>query len=208
MTRAVRFRRASKTNPTTEASTRKAATQPALGWLATLAKPAEFREAMLMAERVKRHEAAAKLLSGKGYNEQTVLWREPVTSAVIRTRLDRVRLLGRDGMVVIDLKATEEPAPEGPRSFADSIRKYGYHRQAAIYTDAIQAAFPDRALDYVLIAVRSRPPYEVAVHQLGESWIERGRMEYTEDLRTLVERMKSADWTAPWQHGINILETT
>ena len=145
----------------------------------------------------------ADLFEAEGLNEQTVIWRCPDPDVLIRVRIDRLVFLDPGTVVVFDAKATFDPSP---RAFGLSIARLGLDRQAAMYTDAVSAAFPDKAVHFVFGPVRSRPPYEAALYELEGAEYETGRRKYTNALREYVRRRDANDWLAPWQRGINKAE--
>lgn len=167
-----------------------------------------------IAASVRAHPFASILLGESGDNEQTVLWRpsidqlsvtmaamqtDPILAEnppMVRLRADRIRQMDGSTRVVTDLKTTQDPSP---RAFGNSIARYGYHRQGAIYTDAVQALYPGEELHFVLIVVRSSPPYEVACYELDPEDLALGRAQYLATMADLIRRRAENDWIAEWQ---------
>ena len=137
-----------------------------------------------------------------GANEQTILWREPDHGLVLRTRLDMLRDLGGDTLIIGDLKTSKSAEPE---EFAKTVARYGYHRQAAIYSDALQALRPDCEVHFIFIVVSKNYPFEVACYELPADALELGRRQYRRTLAEYAERLQTNDWTAPWERSVNEL---
>lgn len=155
---------------------------------------------------VKSHPQAKPLLDAEGPCEQTVIWREPETGVLIRVRPDKLSFIDASTVVIVDLKTTRDKP--SPREFGMAIAKYGYDRQGGLYTDAVQALYPDRGVHFVIIAVHSEPDYEVATYELTpDDELKRGREQYKHWLRDLVRRREANDWLADWQTGLCKAET-
>ena len=156
---------------------------------------------------VKSHKTGAWAFRSKGSNEQTILWHHAETGILLRCRLDRLIWHDAHTVAIVDLKTTKDPSPT---AFAKAIANFGYHRQAAIYLDAVRALAPEAELHYELIAVRSSAPFETACYTLRETRegpdgstlpgpLALGRAQYTETLHELASRRKSNDWKSDWQ---------
>jgi len=159
------------------------------------------------AESVRQHAAdepgelgASDLLAATTATEQTILRRDEETGILLRHRLDLLADMGV--RVIADLKTTQDPSPD---AFARSVARFGYHRQAAMYVDALQAVEPDAEIHFVIIAVRSRFPFEVATHVIEADELRQGRREYRRALQDLARRREQNDWRAAWQRGLNRL---
>ena len=155
------------------------------------------------AASVRSHPSANELLESAIGTEQTILRCDLETGVLLRHRLDFLTRPRPDVIVVGDLKTTSDPSPE---PFGKSVYRYGYHRQAAMYSDAIQEMYPGAAVHFVIIAVHSVAPFEVGVYEVEANELEQGRREYRRALRDLARRRADNDWLAPWQRGINTIE--
>lgn len=100
--------------------------------------------------------------------------------------------------VFVDVKTTDDASR---RAFDRSVRKFGYHRQAAWYLDhAAELDYPRR--DFVFIAAEKFPPFGVAVYTLDPEFIRAGRHEYRRDLAILAEAMAEKEYSGyPLQIG-------
>lgn len=132
----------------------------------TVVSPAELDTITAMAERLRSHPIAGKLLTGEGVAEQAMFWRDEATDVWRRGLVDWTTtyrsLYGNDYPVICDYKTTTDASPDG---FARSVYTYGYHQQDAWYRDGY-ATLRDVEPDFLIIAQETTPPYLVAVYQL------------------------------------------
>lgn len=126
----------------------------------------QMRTAETMAESVRQHPAARELLEGSK-KQVSMVWEDPETGVLCRGRIDLV-----NDEAVIDLKKTRNAAAD---SFSRDIFNFGYHVQAAMYTDAWKL-LTGQELGFKFICAESEPPYCVAVYDFDEEGIECGRI--------------------------------
>jgi len=100
--------------------------------------------------------------------------------------------------LIVDLKTTSDPSPY---AWSWSAEDFGYHRQAAIYSDAMQAKYGE-PFRFLFGVVRSKEPYEAAVYELDAESIQRGRVEYEALIEEYVDRKAKNDWLSEWQRGV------
>jgi len=100
--------------------------------------------------------------------------------------------------LIVDLKTTSDPHPD---VWKWSAEDYGYHRQAAIYLEAMQARY-GKPFRFLFGVVRSKAPYEVGVYELDEASINRGWSEVTDLIAEYKQRSATGDWQSDWQKGI------
>lgn len=104
--------------------------------------------------------------------------------------------------LIIDLKTTSDPHPD---SWRWSAEEYGYHRQAAIYLQAMEA-FYGKPFRFLFGVVRSKAPYEVGVYELDEDSIHRGWAQVEILIAEYARRKRDDDWKSDWQTGIYTLD--
>jgi exodeoxyribonuclease VIII len=107
---------------------------------------------------------ASELLSSCKQFEAEFTWNNADTGLPMRGFIDAI---GPD--FIIDVKTTTNA---DPRPFQSDIFRNQYHRQAAIYLDAID--HPSH-VDFYFIAVEKDAPYGVSVHRLDAQALEAGR---------------------------------
>ena len=117
-----------------------------------------------MLASVHSNSVANELLSACKQYEAEFKWNNADTGLEMRGFVDAI---GPD--FIIDVKTTTNA---DPRAFQSDIFRNQYHRQAAIYLDAISADFH---IDFYFIAIEKDAPYGVSVHRLDQQALEAGR---------------------------------
>jgi exodeoxyribonuclease VIII len=103
--------------------------------------------------------------------------------------------------LIIDLKTTSDPHPD---AWKWSAEEYGYHRQAAIYLQAMEAYY-GKQFRFLFGVVRSRAPYEVGVYELDDDSISRGWSQVESLIAEYAQRKREDNWRSEWQTGIHSL---
>ena len=132
---------------------------------------------------------AGRILDDDCQREISAYWIDPATGVLCRSRMD-IFAPGLSGGVIGDLKSCLDASPE---AFQRSIMRWRYHVQAAYYIDGC-AALGIRIKSFVLFAVESRPPFEVAIYRLSPETIDIGRKEYRKDLAKYASHIESGEW--------------
>jgi len=118
-----------------------------------------------------------------------------------RARLDLLAVR-RGATLIADLKTTDDPAPA---VFARSVANLGYHYQPPFYARPLRELLSVEP-QFRFIAVRSRPPHEVAVYRVRPEDIAAADKLVTAALRRFAECVLSDSWTSPWEsHGVQDL---
>lgn len=137
------------------------------------------------------------LLAAPGRREQSFVWSDSATGLPLKGRadkwLERVPVIG-------DLKSAREWRPDWT-SWVRDARKHGYHRQAALYSDAYEAIHGRRPR-FICIVVHSEEPFEVALYEFGEAELELGLQEARRAMRTVLDCMESGRWYDPAERGV------
>lgn len=133
---------------------------------------AEMRAAKRQATNLRGLPEVAALL-GSGESEVSFFWIDPVTGEPCKGRADWVYRTDA-GVVLLDLKTTEDASESG---FSRACARYGYHMQAAWYSDGWQQATGEHVLGFVFGAVESVWPHVAAPYMLDDDAMERGRAE-------------------------------
>jgi len=103
--------------------------------------------------------------------------------------------------LIIDLKTTSDPHPDAWRWSAE---EYGYHRQAAIYLQAM-GDYYGKTFRFLFGVVRSKAPYEVGVYELDNDSIGRGWSQVEDLIAEYAQRKREDNWRSDWQVGIHSL---
>jgi hypothetical protein len=154
----------------------------------TLLSARDMETILGMRDAVRAHPIAGPLLTG-GQAELTAKWTDPETGLTCKARVDYLR---RDLQTLVDLKSTQDARP---LAFAKSCANYGYHRQAAFYVDGCnEAAGAEVADTFVFVAVEKTAPYLVALLEIDEDGISKGRESIRADLHTFKECIETDTW--------------
>ena len=122
-----------------------------------------------------------------GQAEASVFWKHERTGLDLKARLD---LVGNN--YIYDLKTTQTASAD---HFMESVKNFGYHRQAAYYLDAAKAV-GHPAEKFIFIAVEKTSPHFVQTFELDDAFIARGRLENEINLTTYKACKDSGEWPA------------
>ena len=160
----------------------------------------EFDESLKIAKAFQSHDEILRIMASdaeKIYERGFELSYVAPGKDPIRIKCKPDCVIPSEGLIV-DLKTTSDPNPD---SWKWSAEDYGYHRQAAIYIEAMQG-FYGRTFSFIFGVVRSKAPYEVGVYELDEPSIERGWSEVVALIEEYRLRKQSGDWRSDWQIGV------
>ncbi len=151
-------------------------------------KEEEYEAVKSMANSVKDHASASRILAELEVTEVSFQWSRP-DGLLCKGRADGIcpRL-----KTIVDIKTTED-ASNNKDGFPKSVLNYGYYRQAAHYLDGLCALGKDYQR-FVFIALEKVPPYACAVYQLGDESIKYGREELAGLYKTFKECQASNTW--------------
>jgi hypothetical protein len=155
---------------------------------------AQHQRILEMAASVTGNHATFALLIG-GNSEVSITWTDAATGIDCKARLDYVRdssaALHSEGGI-IDIKTCRDASPD---AFGRAAIRYGYHAQAALYTDGLAAVtLLGRPLPYSILAIESSPPYVAQVYRIHEEALELGRDEYRRCLERVSECRRAGTW--------------
>lgn len=134
----------------------------------------DYQRAQNSAEAVRQDEAAMAMLSA-GRPQVCVVWHDAETNELLKARLDWL------GEAITDLK-TAHNAEAFP--FASAMSRWGYHIQAALYTDGHERVAKERK-PWRWIVVQSVRPHKVRVYEPGDMTLVVGRKQYRRALHAL-----------------------
>lgn len=169
----------------TKAATSEADAIRAEGGVPLLAK--DYQRASDMAEALRRdHYLAAAILSD-GLAEQSIFWVDEDTSVTRRGRIDWLR-----ANAIVDYKTTTSGGAN-PSKFSKTAADFGYHQQAAWYTDGA-AALGLGDLPFLFVVQEKEPPYLSSVVQLDDEALRIGREQNAIALAIYAECESSGEW--------------
>ncbi|MGN1120312.1 MAG: PD-(D/E)XK nuclease-like domain-containing protein [Oscillospiraceae bacterium] len=120
-----------------------------------------------MTAKLNSNEYAAKLLNG--IREEPVFWVDALTGEECKCRPDCVSVI--NGMdFIVDIKTASNADTE---TFMKHALKYGYHLQAAMYSEGLKAA-TGKSCGFVFIVIEKEPPYAVNIMQADKLFIQYG----------------------------------
>lgn len=144
-----------------------------------------------MVAELRRHKMAAKLLGCRGEREHTIHWTDEATGLDMKCRIDIVL----EGMAIIgDYKTSADAA-----KFDTQLYDLGYHRQDALYRDAVKGVTGELP-QFLFVVQQKSPPYTVRVVPLSPQLVTIGRMQNRQDIAALISCRGADCWDAP-SHG-------
>lgn len=133
--------------------------------------PDEAERLLAMANRLHEHEFI-KVLRRKGWSEVVIQWE--YAGRPFKCRIDR---LPEEMDIVLDIKKCQlgKARDEDCQS---AIANYGYHRQAALYCDAVRAVHPLGSMPrFAWVFIEEKYPHGVNVIVADDETLEIGRQE-------------------------------
>ena len=156
----------------------------------------DFERATACADAIKAHKRAAELMAA-GKPQVCAVWTDKETKVLCKGRLDWLT-----DKAIPDIKTAEDVEPAG---FKRAIYDYGYHIQAALYTDGM-AALTGQKRDFIWVVARSQPPHRVKVYKAGPATLAAGRVAYRRGLYQYQLCKKTGLWVD--SQGIEEIEMT
>ena len=157
----------------------------------------EFADIQAMAGKLRKKRFTCNWIS-KGQAEVCIVWRDPKTDLLCKARLDYYqKSLG----AIIDLKTTRNTA--GQRDVERAIANFGYHQQAAWYSDGL-AAITGSQPDYVFFFLEKKPPYECRAWQADHETIIAGRKMYRRAMDTYAQCVQTGEWHG-WPDTVDMI---
>ena len=128
-----------------------------------------------MVEGVQLNEEVNQLLQ-TGIPEPSCIFTEPVTGTLCKLRADLIVDQPGQPYTIIDFKTT---MARDHQHFVEQCSGYDYDRQAAFYSDALQA---DR---FILVGVQKVEPFKLFVFEVPRFMLAEGRAKYLRLLKLL-----------------------
>ena len=142
-----------------------------------------------MRDAVLRNPDAAQLLTG---HEAETSLRWDVDGVAVKGRLDAWH---RGSQTIVDLKTTRDASPRG---FGRAAAEYGYHAQAAHYSDGV-TALTGETHDYFIVCVEKEAPYLTAVYEVFPDMLDAGAETVRDGLNAYREATTADDWPTHYE---------
>ncbi len=152
-------------------------------------KSAHFDQAKQIADAVHDDPLARSIVTCRGHSEATLVWEDPDTGVLCKSRLDHLGDFNNYS-VVSDLKTTDN-AEEW--AFKNAIQKYSYHIRAAFYMDGLKAVSGTERR-WFWVVVEKTPPYCCAAYEPESELLDMGRSIYKDLLRRYKECKATDTW--------------
>jgi exodeoxyribonuclease VIII len=152
---------------------------------------AQYATVHAQLEAVKRVPALVELLT-KGESEVSAFWKDEATGLDCRARPDWLHPRGPKRVTALDLKTIADLSPE---TVARAIASYGYHRQAAHYSNGLIAC-GQVVEEFVFGFVSGTYPYLAAAFVLDTETMQQGQDEVSELLELYANCERANKWPA------------
>ena len=126
----------------------------------------EYEQVQRMADRIRGHHIAGKLLSPeRGDPERSIFWQDGEFGIWRRSRLDHMPRPGNGRLIITDYKTCVSASPE---EIPKAVANFRYDMQDDWYRAAVRAVYPDEDPAFVFIFQEKTPPYLITCVELTE----------------------------------------
>lgn len=153
----------------------------------TIIDGATFEKCRDMAESLLSNPYVGKLLNGE--HEKPYFWKDDMTGEDCKCRVDSITEI-KGNQIIVDLKTTADASTD---AFMRSAINYGYHVQAAMYSEGVKKNTGKTPL-FVFIAIEKDPPYSVNILQADELFTKYGYDVFRELIGTYHDCKQSNNW--------------
>ena len=138
----------------------------------------------------------AKNLFNSGDAEHSFFWNDKETGLKCKCRPDYLRT----DEICIELKSTKDASYD---SFTKDVANYRYYVQGAYFKDGINNS-GSGCKEFIICAVESAPPYNVALYRLDDEALIVGRAMYRADLQR-VKKFFEVDENERWAGYVPVI---
>lgn len=153
----------------------------------TVIRHEEFQAVQAMHDEVKEHEFAGAAFEN-GQAEPTLIWKDQETGVWLRCRPD---FLPAVGDWIPDYKTAVSAKPS---EFQRAVWNHGYHMQAALYLEGIEAVTGKPPRNFFFVAQEKKPPYIVSIIALDRIAIEWGQLQNRRAIRVFADCLERDHW--------------
>jgi hypothetical protein len=133
--------------------------------------------------------------------ETSIYWEDLATQLRCKCRPDWL-IVKDNAAYIFDLKTTSDCSP---RAFRSACEDFDYALQHAHYVDGIRTALEVESVEFIFIAVETKPPYSTAFYSLDVESQLRGTDLRNRLLREIIQCEESGDYREQWEKDINPL---
>lgn len=153
----------------------------------TVIKYDAFLEVQAMEQALRAHSFVPAAFEN-GEPEKTLAWKDPETGVWLRCRPD---FLPKAIRHVPDYKTAASAKPE---QFRKHVWDFGYHMQAALYMDGIEAVTDTAPQSFFFVVQEKKAPYVVSCIALDPVAIEWGRIQNRKAIRIFADCLAADRW--------------
>lgn len=146
-----------------------------------------YQQAEEMCNALKRNEFVQKLLAGE--KEVVFFWNDDLTGEACKCRVDCIVEIG-DIPLIVDLKSANNANTD---SFVREAIKYGYHMQAAMYSEGVKKN-TGKEHGFVFVVIEKEPPYSVNILQCDKLFLQYGYDVFRECIGTYNDCVKNKNF--------------
>lgn len=157
----------------------------------TLLKPDDFKTVKLMAQ-AQRASQVVMMAFEYGKPEQSLIAKDAETGVWLKSRPDWLP----DDPTMRFISDYKSCVTIEPRKLSNDAFKYGYHIQAAMQFDLVQAVMGVRPLGVAHVVQEKDPPYLADLRMFQPEALDYGRLIYRKALRTFSDCMARGKWPA------------
>jgi hypothetical protein len=156
-----------------------------------------------MAEALREHPVARALIQpDDGQPEVSLFWYDLRAEVMLRARLDWLRD-PRDGrLILVDYKSS---VTADPWEFARAAARYGYHSQAAWYSDGAKACGLSDDVSFVFVVQEKVAPYLVSVVELDSEAVRAGRSRNRKAIDLYAHCTQTGHWPGPADTDVTLV---
>lgn len=136
-----------------------------------------------------------------GAAERSAFWRDSSTGLICKCRPDWVHPLPDGRVILLDVKTTADASPD---AFSRTVWTYGYHRQAAWYSQGWAAATGVEVAGFVFAVVCGEYPAIAAAYALDDESLAQGTEEANELLALYADCLHSGAWPG-YGEGVQLI---
>lgn len=169
-------------------------------------------ETIQIVAAVQKRSAQCMRAFEQGRAEMSLVWQDEETGVWLKARPDWLPD-APEKRFIVEYKTALSIEPS---RMSNDAFKFGYHMQAAMQVDAVQAVLGAKPLGVAHVVQEKDPPYLAELRMFTEEQIEDGRFMYRRALMRFAECLKKNDWPSytdepsyfetPYRHAMKVEE--